>query len=281
MTPESVFTTDLLSEPFTSEAPAKGRILVAEDNPANQLVALYLLKSLGYESEVVATGEGAIHALSGRDYDLVLMDCQMPVMDGFTATRAIREAEKTLGGRIPIIAMTAYALKGDREKCIEAGMDDYISKPVTLQVLEDIIGALLDPDSKNASEPAGGSPGESGGTIDPGAMKELLNLQEEGASNIVEELIAIFLEDAPKRMASLRGAMDSADPSTLAHNAHALKGSCAVIGAVNMRDLCYELEKLGRPPGSKTPKRSSAASSGNSTGSARNSPKSPGRNSPL
>lgn len=245
MTPESAFTTELMSEPFTSEAPAKGRILVAEDNPANQLVALYLLKSLGYESEVVATGEQAINALSGGDYDLVLMDCQMPVMDGFTATRAIREAEKTLGGRIPIIAMTAYALKGDREKCIAAGMDDYISKPVTLQVLEDTIDTLLAQDSENASGAADGSPDETGATIDPGAMKELLDLQEEEASNIVEELISIFLEDAPKRMALLRGAMDSADSSALAHNAHALKGSCTVIGAAKMRDLCHELEKLG------------------------------------
>ncbi len=118
MTPESASAADPMPEPFTTEAPAKGRILVAEDNPANQLVAHYLLKCLGYESEVVATGAEAIHSLSGGDYDLVLMDCQMPVMDGFAATRAIREAEKTLGGHIPIIAMTAYALKGDREKCI-------------------------------------------------------------------------------------------------------------------------------------------------------------------
>ncbi len=245
MTPESASAADLMSEPFTSETPAKGRILIAEDNPANQLVALYLLKSIGYESEVVATGEGAIHSLSGGDFDLVLMDCQMPVMDGFAATRAIREAEKTVGGHIPIIAMTAYALKGDREKCIEAGMDDYISKPVTPQVLEDMIGALLAKDSKNASGADKGSPDESGGTIDPRAMKELLELQEEGASNIVEELVDIFLEDAPKRMASIRDAMDSADSSALAHNAHALKGSCTVIGATKMRDLCYELEKLG------------------------------------
>ena len=245
MTPESVFTTDLMSEPFTSEAPAKGRILIAEDNPANQLVALYLLKSIGYESEVVATGEGAIHSLSGGDFDLVLMDCQMPVMDGFAATRAIREAEKTLGGHIPIVAMTAYALRGDREKCIEAGMDDYISKPVSLQVLEDIIGALLAQDTENSSGAGKGSPDESGGTIDPRAMKELLELQEEGASNIVEEIVDIFLEDTPKRMVRIRDAMDSADPPALAHNAHALKGSCTVIGAVKMRDLCDELEKMG------------------------------------
>ena len=122
----------------------RARILVAEDNPVNQLVARGMLAKLGYDTEVVANGELAVAALSRQRFDAVLMDCQMPVMDGFAATRAIRERERdTESLSVPIVAVTANAMPGDREQCLEAGMDAYLSKPVTLEGLDAVLSVAL------------------------------------------------------------------------------------------------------------------------------------------
>jgi CheY-like chemotaxis protein len=138
---------ELNREEPTEEAIQKSRpahILVAEDNFINQKVALKILEKLGYRAEAVANGEEAIKALKRIPYDLVLMDCQMPELDGFDATRAIRGPDSpVLDSNIPIIAMTANAMKGDRERCLEAGMDDYIAKPVQPQILVETIEQWL------------------------------------------------------------------------------------------------------------------------------------------
>jgi len=123
----------------------KRRILLVEDNIVNQKVALKILEKYGYRAEAVANGQEALHALKLAPYDLVLMDCQMPVMDGYEATKKIRDSDsKVMNNKIPVIAMTANAMKGDREKCIIAGMDDYIAKPVNPKALQEIIGRWLD-----------------------------------------------------------------------------------------------------------------------------------------
>jgi CheY-like chemotaxis protein len=127
----------IASERFRGLKPR--RILVAEDNPSNQRVLVEMLKKLGYRPDAVADGREVIQALERQDYDLVLMDIKMPEMDGITATQVIRKLRPVNGPKI--IAITAFALKGDREKCLEAGMDDYIAKPVKIAELADILRA--------------------------------------------------------------------------------------------------------------------------------------------
>jgi CheY-like chemotaxis protein len=233
--------------PLTSGAPpTKGRILIAEDNPSNQLVATYMLESLGYASEVVPTGAEAVEILSRESFDLVLMDCQMPEMDGFEATQEIRKTETEGGPRIPIIAMTAYALKGDKKKCLKAGMDDYISKPVTVDILNDKIERMLNQGNENSASRDAAEPPSAEGAIDPRVLGELLKLQDETDSDIVGELTAIFLDDSPKRVSAISSAIENNDPEALEHNAHALKGSCTIIGAIGMKNIAYELEKIGQ-----------------------------------
>jgi CheY-like chemotaxis protein len=135
--------TNILNQPDGNPR-GRVRILLAEDNPVNQLVAMSLLKKLGYQADTVANGLEALKALQSIPYNLVLMDCQMPEMDGFDATRAIRSADsKALDPRIPVIALTAFAMSGDRERCLEAGMDDYLSKPIKPQELGEVVEKWL------------------------------------------------------------------------------------------------------------------------------------------
>ncbi len=121
------------------------RILLAEDNEVNQKIALHFLeKKLGYSTDTACNGKEAIDLLTSSDYDMVLMDCQMPIMDGYETTQAIRDENSNVrNSKIPIIAMTANAMKGDREKCLEAGMDDYITKPIKIKELQSVIGRWI------------------------------------------------------------------------------------------------------------------------------------------
>lgn len=234
------------SESEPGSRPLPGRVLVAEDNHSNQLVATYMLEHLGYQADVVSNGAEAIEALKREKYDIILMDCQMPEMDGFEVTRVIRASEADSQRHISIIAMTAFALKGDREKCLETGMDDYISKPVTIEVLKSKIEAALSKGPDSAAEENVFSQAPSGNaSIDPKVIAELLKLEEDSAHNIVEELTAIFLTDSPMRVDSIRQAINEDDADGLEHSAHALKGSCTVIGALRMKEICFELEKIG------------------------------------
>ena len=124
-------------------SPCKHLILVVDDNAGNQYVAKAVLKRFGYDSHVVANGEEALQAYSRNAYDLILMDCRMPLMDGYEATTAIRELESDSGKRTPIVGVTAFALDGDREKCLAAGMDDYVTKPLSLEIFREVLSHWL------------------------------------------------------------------------------------------------------------------------------------------
>ncbi len=203
----------------------KIRILLAEDNVTNQKVALKTLEKLGYRADAVVDGSEAVKALEKTAYDLVLMDCQMPKMDGFEATEVIRDVKSAVRNhKIPVIAMTAHAMKGDREKCIEAGMDDYLTKPVNPKALAEMIEKWLDGKSavSQSSEPADGTtPAEN--IFDKAGLIERLMDDEE----LVKEVIEGFLEDIPHRIAALKEALERGDTPVVQRQAHTIKGASA------------------------------------------------------
>jgi CheY-like chemotaxis protein len=200
------------------------RLLLAEDNQVNQKVAQLTLQRLGYTVDVVSDGAEALAALERSSYDAVLMDCQMPVMDGFAATRELRLREGT-GPRTPVIALTASAMASDRERCLLAGMDDYLSKPIRAEDLKVVLGRWL--------VNAGDQP------LDPSVLAGLREL----GSGVVEEVLALYLLDADQRLTALRAATDT---GTALAAAHALKGGSGDVGATRVQTLAAELETRAR-----------------------------------
>jgi two-component system sensor histidine kinase/response regulator len=225
------------------------RILVAEDNIVNQRVALRQLERLGYSADAVANGMEVLDALERIRYDVVLMDCQMPEMDGYEATKEIRKREGDLR-RTTIIAMTANALGGDRERCLEAGMDDYISKPVKQEMLSAAIEHwTLDrrPGSRLAETSAPTSAGVTEDTvIDASVIAELRGLESSTDPQFLNRLIELFVEETPHRLEAISEAAESANARALGEEAHRLKGSGAHLGARRMAALCEILEEQGR-----------------------------------
>ena len=207
-------------------------ILLAEDNPVNQTLAVRLLQKRGHAVSVVGDGQQALDALEGRekDFDLVLMDVQMPNLGGIEATARIRERERTrgVGRRLPVIAMTARAMKGDREECLEAGFDDYVAKPLRAQELYTMI-------DRHAPEPD--TP-----TLDPDALRDML----EGDEELLNELIDLFLEGCGPLMDRIGRAIEQGDAETLNSAAHELKGSMGSFAARAAQETARELEAIGR-----------------------------------
>ncbi len=220
------------------------RILVAEDNIVNQRVVLRQLQRLGYAADAVANGLEVLDALDRIPYDLVLMDCQMPEMDGYEAAKEIRRRQGN-SRHTKIIAMTANALEGDRERCIAAGMDDYISKPVRQDMLRDILERWTAADDQSP-EAADSTPGDSAVVIDASVIAELRGLQSPADPDFLSHLIDLFIEETPRRLAAIRAALAKSNAEALAHEAHALMGSSAHLGATRMDALCEILEEQGR-----------------------------------
>ena len=231
--------------------PSADRILVVEDNSVNQKVAIALLAKLGLRGDPVGNGAEALEALARVPYAAVLMDCQMPVMDGFEATRAIRRREAG-GRRIPIIAMTANAMEGDRERCLAAGMDDYVAKPVQVERLREALARRLKAfgtEGKAAGPPArtDEAAAASPAAIDREFLESLrTDLAQEGEADPVTELIDLFLGTARDKCRELGEALRRGDGAALEFAAHALKGSSSSLGAFGLSKLCEKLQNAGR-----------------------------------
>jgi CheY-like chemotaxis protein len=218
--------------PVTISQPSRGLILVVEDNEVNQLVARSMVAKLGYEADVVADGSEAVAATAATEYAAVLMDCHMPVMDGFEATKAIR-ARHDGRRRLPVIAMTAGALDEDRERCLAAGMDDYLTKPVDVDKLERVLSRWIPETSK-----------EGGGTVlDPARLETLRDLGPADGLGLLPAAAEAFRQDIQPSLEALRHALDNGSRDTFRHVAHKLKGAAANIGAARAARMCEELER--------------------------------------
>jgi len=229
--------------------PKHVRILMAEDNVVNQKVGLRQLKKLGYSADAVANGMEAVEALKRIPYDIVLMDCHMPEVDGYEATRLIRqmEIEKNDPQQPPayIIALTANALESDRDKCLAAGMNDYISKPVKLPELQAVLqeaASFVRPVAARKRMENSGVNNEA--VIDGSVLAGLRELQEPGGPDAAVELIELFLRDTPVKIQSMQSAIARSDGLALQESAHSLKGSASNLGARRLAKLCADLERL-------------------------------------
>ena len=212
------------------------RILLAEDNAVNQKVALRLLERMGYRADVAANGLEALAALERQPYDVVLMDVQMPEMDGLEASRRIKQNWPP-GARPRIIAMTANAMQGDRERCLAAGMDDYITKPIRTEAL---VAALSQTQPK--SRPTD-SQLKSEAAINP---KKFESFRQTMGADFILEVIEVFNEDAPKLLQDMQHALTTHDADLFRRAAHSLKSNSAEFGAVKLSEMAKELEMMGK-----------------------------------
>lgn len=244
------------------------RILVAEDNPVNQEVASLMLGDLGCEVVVVGNGQLAVDAVKASRFDVVLMDCQMPELDGIGATKQIRAwerdgcpgaSEDVPRPRVPIVAVTAHAMQGDRERCLGAGMDDHLTKPFSRERLSEVISAWLrsefsdaDPGSSvvvaGPSCPTTGAESEAAGleVLDPKPLDQLADLPDAEQLGLVAQVISIFLETSCPFGDVIRDAAANGDAEGLAFAAHRLKSSSVEVGAMRLSHLCGQLEERGR-----------------------------------
>ncbi|MEM5786969.1 MAG: response regulator, partial [Syntrophobacteraceae bacterium] len=260
--------TDLVMD-IESGRPCSGpAVLVAEDNPTNQKVCKAMLERLGYRADIVSNGREALEALALIPYGLVLMDCQMPEMDGYEATRRMRDREKDallssslVPPRVAIVALTAHAMKEDREQCLAAGMDDYLSKPFSLEQLRSIVEHWLqktsvrlksNTDGSNLSEKKAPSTGTAVSTascktghedvIDRKILEIICSLDDEGETGLLSDVLKTYLDHSHSLFESLLRAMEQKNTIEIKTAAHSLKSSSANVGALRLADLCRHLE---------------------------------------
>lgn len=213
-------------------------ILLAEDNPVNQKLAIRLLQKRGHTVTVANNGREALDASEKTAFDLVIMDVQMPEMDGLEATIELRRREQSSGGHMPIIAMTALTMKGDKERCLEAGMDGYLSKPIRPEELDDVL------DSYTGKKKVEAIPVEDPEWIDCVNMEELLE-RVDGDRTLIAELADIYREAYPRQIQTLREGVTSMDADKIRGAAHALKGALSNLSATQASSLAASLEAIG------------------------------------
>ena len=240
-----------ISVASSAAGPTPLRILIAEDNPVNQRVAMGLLKQIGYTATLTNNGLEAVNTLEATEYDVVLMDIQMPEMDGLEATREIRRRWPEGLRRPYIIAMTANAMTGDREKCLEAGMDDYISKPVKANRLKTALEQCCELRAAVAAVASltdhhGATPASEAATLNRDSLDALKSLQSEGDDGFLKEMIELFLADTPARFADMETARQAGEQQDFVRAVHSIKGASANFGADDLHELCATVEQMGR-----------------------------------
>jgi len=248
--------------PPEATRPIAGHVLLVEDNPVNRQVAQRLLMLMGLSYGGAFNGKEALEQLDKDSYDVVLMDCQMPIMDGYTAVRILRQNEETSGKHLPVIAMTANAMAGDREKCLRAGMDDYMSKPLNRALMEQTLRKWLPAGAKSRDLPAAPAkpaalpippptPGKSsappaaapsGAVLDTDVIRDLLDVMGDEFT----DLVRVYLEDTPKSVTALEQAAARGDIEGLIAPSHSLKSTSANLGALSLSELAKRLEHGAR-----------------------------------
>ncbi len=225
--------------PRPSTEPLEGTVLLVEDNATNLLVARAMLERLGLKVQLARNGAEGVAAIQNGAVDLVLMDCQMPVMDGFEATALIRRSEQGHATRLPIIALSANTTPGDAQQCLAAGMDDFLPKPVTLAAMRSVLTRWLAP--RPTARPASESV-----TIDPATIETLKSLDPGGGNSLARAVFLAFLQTADQGMGQLQSAFDSDDRQAVARAAHSLKSSSANVGAKTLSTGLREIERFAR-----------------------------------
>ncbi len=244
----------LITRHSLREARHQLRILLAEDNPVNQKVAVRILEKQGHVVNVAGNGLDTVAALEENEFDLILMDIQMPKMGGFEATTIIREKEKKTGKHVPIIALTAHAMKGDQENCFESGMDGYVSKPINPNKLFEEISRLIPVQStivktspeSGASQPAEKSVPSKENGPEPVINKEAIMERLNGDESLLAEISGLFIDHSPEMLDNIREAIEQRDRSALESAAHAFKGSVSNFFATAAVELALKLETMGR-----------------------------------
>jgi CheY-like chemotaxis protein len=226
---------------------SRGHVLLVEDYPVNQVVATRMLERSGYRVDAVNNGREAVEALSNIPYGAVLMDVQMPEMDGYEATAEIRRREGSVR-HTPVIAMTADAMQGDRERALAAGMDDYIAKPVKHEELEAVLGRWI---PQPEQEPPAHTRDEDSGTaedtpaLDLSVLESRRGPQRDGEPDKLARIVGLFIEDVPLRLDELRQAVERGEAQKVEETAHMLKGGSGYMGAVQMAQICAGIQGLG------------------------------------
>jgi PAS domain S-box-containing protein len=233
-------------EPSPARTPARAlRILVAEDHPVNRKLVTTLLTKRGHTVLAVDNGRSAVDAVvaaARKPFDVVIMDVQMPIMSGFEASAAIREHERSSGAHLPIVALTAHAMQGDRERCLQAGMDGYLSKPIDVERLLATIEEFGSGAIESAASPETGAPAAAALVFD----EQTALLHTDGDRKLLKHIIKLFRADAPASFRKIERALRQRDGEALWTAAHALKGSLATIGAQAARQSAARIERHGR-----------------------------------
>jgi two-component system sensor histidine kinase/response regulator len=244
--------TSILTQQVKREALNIGKLLLVEDNPVNQEVALAILNELGLQAQCAWDGEQALQKLATERYDVVLMDCHMPKLDGYATTRRLRELEAASGQpRTWVVALTANALSGDAQLCLDAGMDGYLSKPFSVDELYVTLKAY---DRKNTGSsrapertaPAPAAPSLTGSILDEQALRQIRSLRQPGGPDLLKKIVDLYISNSRTLIETLRDSIIRSDSAGVAQAAHSLKSSSANVGATALTEMCAQLEAIAK-----------------------------------